>query len=81
MMTPPNPFDSARRTVPVRRGPPPKTSHPTREQPGPHQQLSDIALRDLQDELLRRVRTLPEVEVGWSAISVPHARGVLPQAA
>jgi uncharacterized protein (TIGR00369 family) len=25
--------------------------------------------------LLRRVRTLPEVEVGWSAISVPHARG------
>jgi uncharacterized protein (TIGR00369 family) len=25
--------------------------------------------------LLRRVRTLPDVEVGWSAISVPHARG------
>ena len=24
---------------------------------------------------MRRVRTLPEVEVGWSAISVPYARG------
>ena len=53
----------------------PQTTHPTREQPGPHQQLSDIAPRDLQEELLRRVRTLPEVEVGWSAISVPYARG------
>jgi uncharacterized protein (TIGR00369 family) len=53
----------------------PKTTHPTREQPGPHQQLSDIAPRALQEELLRRVRTLPEVEVGWSAISVPYARG------
>ena len=75
MTTPPNQFDSARWTVPVRRGPRPKTTHPTREQPGPHQQLSDIAPRDFQEELLRRVRTLPEVEVGWSAISVPHARG------
>jgi uncharacterized protein (TIGR00369 family) len=61
--------------VPVRRGPPPETTHPTREQPGPHQQLSDIPPRDLQEELLRRVRTLPDVEVGWSAISVPYARG------
>jgi uncharacterized protein (TIGR00369 family) len=75
MTTPPDRFDSARWTVPVRRGPPPKTTHPTREQPGPHQQLSDIAPRDVQEDLLRRVRTLPEVEVGWSAISVPYARG------
>jgi phospholipase/carboxylesterase len=75
MTTPPNRFDSDPWTVPVRRGPPPKTTHPTREQPGPHQQLSDIAPRALQEELLRRVRTLPEVEVGWSAISVPFARG------
>jgi hypothetical protein len=75
MTTPPNRFDSARWTVPARRGPPPKTTHPTRDQPGPHQQLSDTAPRHLQDELLRRVRTLPEVEVGWSAISVPYARG------
>jgi uncharacterized protein (TIGR00369 family) len=75
MTTPPNRLDSARWTVPIRRGPPPKTTHPTREQPGPHQQLSDVAPRHLQDELLRRVRTLPEVEVGWSAISVPYARG------
>ena len=74
MTTPPSQVD-ARWTVPVRRGPRPKTTHPTREQPGPHQQLSDIAPRDLQEELLRRVRTLPEVEVGWSAISVPYARG------
>jgi uncharacterized protein (TIGR00369 family) len=75
MTTPPNRFDSARWAVPVRRGPPPETTHPTREQPGPHEQLSDIAPRELQEELLRRVRTLPDVEVGWSAISVPYARG------
>jgi phospholipase/carboxylesterase len=75
MITPSNRPNSDRWTVPVRRGPRPKTTHPTREQPGPHQQLSDIAPRDLQEELLRRVRTLPEVEVGWSAISVPYARG------
>lgn len=67
--------DSDRWTVPARRGPRPETTHPTREQPGPHQQLSDIAPRDLQEELLRRVRTLPDVEIGWSAISVPYARG------
>jgi hypothetical protein len=36
MATPLNRFDSARRTVPVRRGPRPKTTQPTREQPGPH---------------------------------------------
>jgi uncharacterized protein (TIGR00369 family) len=74
MTTPPSQVD-ARWTVPVRRGPRPKTTHPTREQPGPHQQLSDIAPRELQEELLRRARTLREVEVGWSAISVPYARG------
>jgi Luciferase len=71
----PNQSDSERWTVPARRGPRPKTTQPSHEQPGPHQQLSDIAPRDLQEELLRRVRTLPEAEVGWSAISVPHARG------
>lgn len=71
----PNPFHSERWTVPARREPRPKTTQPSHEQPGPHQQLSDIAPRDLQEELLRRVRTLPEVEVGWSAISVPYARG------
>jgi uncharacterized protein (TIGR00369 family) len=75
MTTPPNRFDSDRWTVPARRGPRPKTTHPTREQPGPHQQLSDIAPPDLQEDLLRRVRALPDVEVGWSAISVPYARG------
>ena len=75
MATPPNRFDSAQWTVPERRGPSPETTHPTHEQPGPHQQLSDIAPRDLQEELLRRVRALPEVQVGWSTISVPHARG------
>ena len=71
----PNQSDSERWTVPARRGPRPKTTQPSHEQPGPHQQLSDIAPRELQEELLRRVRTLPEVEVGWSAISVPYARG------
>ena len=71
----PNPSDSERWTVPARRGPRPKTTHPSHEQPGPHQQLSDIAPRELQEKLLRRMRTLPEVEVGWSAISVPYARG------
>jgi uncharacterized protein (TIGR00369 family) len=75
MTTPPNRFDFDRWTVPVRRGPRPTTTHPTHEQPGPHQQLSDIAPPALQKELLGRVRTLPEVEVGWSAISVPYARG------
>jgi uncharacterized protein (TIGR00369 family) len=76
-------FDSKQWTVPARRGSRPKTTQPSHEQPGPHQQLSDIAPRDLQEELLRRVRTLPAVEVGWSAISVPHARGfhLKPQAA
>jgi hypothetical protein len=50
----------------------PETTHPTR---GPHQQLSETAPRDLQEESLRRVHTLPDVEVGWSAISVPYSRG------
>jgi uncharacterized protein (TIGR00369 family) len=78
-----NSSDPDRWTVPVRRGPRPKTTRPTREQPGPHQQLSDISPRELQEELLRRVRTLSDVEVGWSAISVPYARGfhLKPQAA
>jgi uncharacterized protein (TIGR00369 family) len=75
MTTPPNRFDHDQATVPVRPGPRPKTTQPTHEQPGPHQQLSDSAPRELQQELLRRVRTLPEVEVGWSAISGPYARG------
>jgi hypothetical protein len=34
MTTPPNQFDSARWTAPVRRGPSPETTHPTHEQPG-----------------------------------------------
>jgi Family of unknown function (DUF5519) len=53
----------------------PRNNTPDPRATGPHQQLSDIAPRELQEELLRRVRTLPGVEVGWSAISVPYARG------
>jgi phospholipase/carboxylesterase len=74
-MTPPNgsiPPDGWRRYA---AGHAPETTHPTREQPGPHQQLSDTAPRDLQEESLRRVHTLPDVEVGWSAIGVPRATG------
>jgi hypothetical protein len=74
-MTPPNgsiPPDGRCRYA---AGHAPETTHPTREQPGPHQQLSDTAPRDLQEESLRRVHTLPDVEVGWNAIGVPRARG------
>ncbi len=64
-----------RAPIPQRRGPRPATTRPSRERPGPHQQVSDTAPAHLQQELLRRVRGLPGVETGWSAISVPYARG------
>jgi hypothetical protein len=44
----------------------------TREQPGPHQQLSSPRASSRRSCC---VRTLRDVEIGWSAISVPYARG------
>ena len=57
-----------------RRGPRPETTHPTVDNPHPHEQLTQHAPVDLQEALLRRARELPGVTVADSCVSVPGAR-------
>ena len=57
-----------------RTGSPPLTTHPTPDNPFPHQQLTQLAPADLQAQLLRRVASLPGVHVTDSCVSVPGAR-------
>jgi phospholipase/carboxylesterase len=60
-----------------RRGDPPLTTRPSRQQPFPHQQLTQTAPIGLQDELFARVLTLPGVSTGDSCVSVPGARAFI----
>jgi Family of unknown function (DUF5519) len=60
--------------LPERRGPNPETTHPTRQERKPHKQLTQNAPADLQEELLERVRRLPDISIGDSLVSVPGAR-------
>ena len=68
--------DSGRRTenLPVRRGPAPRTTPSN-----PHQQLTQNAPVELQEELYRRVRELPAVTGEPSRLSVPGARAFVLQ--
>lgn len=60
--------------LPQRPGARPETSHPSRDNPTPHAQVSQNAPPPLQDSLFERVRSLPGVTVGKSLVSVPGAR-------
>jgi phospholipase/carboxylesterase len=60
-----------------RRGDPPLTTRPSRQQPFPHQQLTQTAPIGLQEELFARVLTLPGVSTGDSCVSVPGARAFI----
>ena len=60
--------------LPIRHGPPPAMRRPTAERPGPHQQLSQIAPRELQEALFALGRSLPGVTTGRSLVSLPGAR-------
>ena len=60
-----------------RRGDPPLTTRPNREQPFPHQQLTQTAPIELQQELFARVLTLPGLSTGDSCVSVPGARAFI----
>src|SRR5919197_6720622 len=60
--------------IPRREGPRPETTHPTRADPHPHQQLTQIAPPDLQEALFQRASQLPGVSVADSCVSVPGAR-------
>ncbi|HYY87527.1 MAG TPA: luciferase family protein [Chloroflexota bacterium] len=60
--------------LPPRDGPRPETTHPTRADPHPHQQLTQIAPADLQEALFGRATQLSGVMVRDSCVSVPGAR-------
>jgi hypothetical protein len=55
-------------------GEPPLTTRPNLEHAFPHQQLTQLAPVELQDELVARASTLPFVSVGGSCVSVPGSR-------
>lgn len=52
----------------------PLTTRPSPELAFPHQQLTQVAPRELQDELVARASTLPHVTLGSSCVSVPGSR-------
>jgi luciferase-like monooxygenase len=60
--------------LPQRFGPKPDTTHPSREHPEPHKQISQIAPLHMQEQLFMRAQSLPGVTVGKSLVSVPGAR-------
>src|SRR5438105_13866903 len=60
--------------LPRRDGPRPDTTHPTRADPHPHQQLTQIAPAEMQEALFQRASRLAGVSVGDSCVSVPGAR-------
>jgi hypothetical protein len=57
-----------------RAGDRPVTTRPSRELAFPHQQLTQLAPVELQDELVARAGRLPHVSTGESCVSVPGAR-------
>ena len=60
--------------LPIRRGPRPHTTAPTREHPFPHQQIDQRAPEQLQEQLFQRASRLPDVRVGRSLVSLPESR-------
>ena len=60
--------------LPSREGPRPETRRPSREQPGPHQQLTQNAPVALQDTIFELGSALPGVQTGQSLVSLPGAR-------
>lgn len=55
-------------------GAPPRTTEPDEAHAFPHQQLTQNAPREFQDELVIRAGRLPGVAIADSCISVPGAR-------
>ena len=60
--------------LPLRPGPRPRTTAPTRTRPFPHQQLDQLAPEPLQEALFQRAVRLPHVWVGRSLVSLPESR-------
>lgn len=60
--------------LPIRPGPRPRTTAPTRERPFPHQQLDQLAPEQFQEVLFQRAASLPHVWVGRSLVSLPESR-------
>ena len=60
----------------VRPGPAPLTTKPAPHLAHPHQQLTQTAPKELQEELVARASVLPGVELGDSCVSVPGARAL-----
>jgi Luciferase len=60
--------------LPLRPGPKPDTTRPSREHPEPHRQISQIAPPEIQEQLFTRAQSLAGVTVGKSLVSVPGAR-------
>jgi hypothetical protein len=60
-----------------REGDRPITTRPTATSPFPHQQLTQTAPVDLQEQLVSRVATLPHVVLAGSCVSVPGSRAFL----
>ena len=61
-------------TIDPRAGDRPLTTRPSREVAFPHQQLTQLAPVELQDELVNRASTLLHVSTGGSCVSVPGSR-------
>ena len=60
--------------LPLRSGPKPETTRPSRTHATPHKQISQNAPPDMQEELFARASSLAGVRVGDSLVSVPGAR-------
>jgi len=60
--------------LPLRSGPKPDTTRPSRTHATPHKQISQNAPPDMQEELFARASSLAGVSVGDSLVSVPGAR-------
>lgn len=60
--------------LPEREGDRPVTTRPSRELAFPHQQVTQTAPVDMQEQLFARAASLPGITVGDSGVSVPGAR-------
>ena len=76
MITSPIYIDASDPQLATRTGPPPLTTKPSPELAHPHQQLTQTAPKELQEELVARAERLPGIEVRDSCVSVPGARAL-----
>ena len=74
MTNPAPPIDPTNPVIPERRGERPVTTSPSADHAYPHQQVTQVAPVDLQDELVARAASLPGVEISDSCVSVPGTR-------